>query len=203
LIESPLSPKAGLNSLHCSLKGGNGPFADAQEVHVDSNAEARGLSKAIHRRQFLGGDLSGQRRAFRPPWAVEESLFIERCDRCRECLSACPEGILIIGSGGFPEVDFSRGGCTFCEECLHVCKPLALEAGDSPWRIKAEILPNCLSLNAVVCRSCGEACEEEAIRFRLERGGVARPVIDLGQCNGCGECYGVCPVKSVRMASET
>jgi len=157
------------------------------------------LGKAIHRRQLLGGDLSGDRRAVRPPWAVEEGLFVDRCDRCGDCVDACQAQIIVVGSGGFPEIDFSRGGCTFCEDCLRACEPRALEAKDPPWRLKAEILTSCLSLNAVVCRSCGEACDEEAIRFKLETGGIARPEVDAGQCTGCGECYGVCPVKAVRV----
>jgi ferredoxin-type protein NapF len=52
----------------------------------------------------------------------------------------------------------------------------------------------------VVCRSCGEVCDESAIRFKLEVGGIARPLLDQEQCNGCGACFAVCPVRAVRIA---
>ena len=46
----------------------------------------------------------------RPPWALAEALFVDRCTRCNDCLSACPEHILVASDGGFPTVDFKRGG---------------------------------------------------------------------------------------------
>ncbi|MCP4126472.1 MAG: 4Fe-4S dicluster domain-containing protein, partial [Gammaproteobacteria bacterium] len=60
---------------------------------------------------------------------------------------------------------------------------------------------SCLSINAVICRSCGEACDQEAIKFKLEVGGIARPLLDLEKCNGCGECFTVCPDNSVQIAA--
>ena len=65
--------------------------------------------------------------------------------------------------------------------------------------LKAVIAAGCLALNRVVCRSCGEACEAGAIRFRLAPGGVSRPEISLEACNGCGDCVGACPVRAIAM----
>jgi ferredoxin-type protein NapF len=157
----------------------------------------------VDRRQFLRGDIHGHRPSLRPPWSLAEAAFIEACERCGDCVQACGEGILKTGGGGFPEVDFSRGGCTFCGDCLVACKHHAL-TGDirdtaSAWSLRAQIGPDCLARKGVICRSCGERCDTRAIRFQLKAGGAARPELDVSLCNGCGECYGVCPTQAVRI----
>lgn len=160
------------------------------------------MTTTISRIQFLSGDLDGRNRPLRPPWALPEEAFIERCTRCGDCISTCPYGLIKEGRGKYPQLDFSQAGCDFCRECVKACEPEALvyDAAGPPWKLKATILPNCLSLNAVICRACGEACEAQAIQFRLELGGVARPLLDLGLCTGCGECYAVCPIRAVNIS---
>lgn len=163
-------------------------------MYTDSRPE-------ISRRQFLHGELRGKAVTPRPPWALSEGRFIEACERCDDCISVCPEKILRRGSGGYPEVDFSAGGCTFCGDCAKACEYGALRFADDPeqlpWRLAVAIGESCLSLHGTVCRSCGEACGERAIRFRLEVGGIARPLLDTEECNGCGACVSVCPVGSI------
>ncbi|MCB1858683.1 MAG: ferredoxin-type protein NapF [Gammaproteobacteria bacterium] len=161
------------------------------------------MTESISRMQFLSGNFGGA-VPIRPPWALEEDRFIECCNRCGECITRCPHGIINEARGKFPVMDFSHAGCDFCGECVSACQPGALSFGvgeaRKPWLLKARILENCLSLNGVICRSCGEACESESIRFRLHLGGKALPVIELDSCTGCGECYAVCPVKSIAIS---
>ncbi len=160
---------------------------------------------SINRMQFLRGDFRGDGDPLRPPWALSEELFLEKCTGCGDCIPACPGNLVSEGRGKYPQLDFSKGGCDFCRECVDVCKPGALHYDETadpiPWNLKATILPSCLSLNAVMCRSCGDACDVRAIRFRLEPGGVAKPVLDQEQCTGCGECFAVCPIKAVKISS--
>jgi len=157
----------------------------------------------INRMQFLKGDLSGERLPIRPPWALTETRFIAQCSRCGDCVQACADGLIQVGRGGFPQIDFSAGGCDFCRACVEVCKPQALcldtAANAAPWVLGVSILDSCLSLNGVVCRACGEACEPRAIRFRPEVGGVARPLLNREACTGCGACFAICPVKAVKI----
>jgi len=64
--------------------------------------------------QFLSGDLAGEPAPLRPPWALDERLFVERCTRCGECSTACPGQLIVPGRGGYPRMAFSAGGCDFC-----------------------------------------------------------------------------------------
>ncbi|WP_421861770.1 ferredoxin-type protein NapF [Motiliproteus sp.] len=152
------------------------------------------------RRQLLRGDTGSKRLPLRPPWSVEELAFINDCSRCGDCIQSCPEQILFKGSGGFPEVDFSRGECTFCEDCVRVCKAPVFHSTDhDPWNLKAHISQSCVTYKQVVCRSCAEQCEPEAITLKPQLGGIATPKLDLSACTGCGACVAVCPTKAINV----
>ncbi len=137
----------------------------------------------------------------RPPWALAEAQFVERCTRCSACISACPEGIITSGDGGFAAIDFSRGGCTFCGLCVEVCAPAALlrQPEQPPWQQLAQIDGRCLAANGVMCRSCEDSCEPRALRFRPQLGGISQPQIDSASCTGCGGCVAPCPVAAIRV----
>ena len=161
----------------------------------------------LNRRSFLRGKISAKSLAvIRPPWAVEEREFLANCNRCNSCISACPEKIIISGDGGYPEVDFKRGECTFCAQCARSCEAQVLQyldstddasRADNAWCLHVSIDAKCLSMNAVVCRACGDSCDSQAIRFKLKTGGRSEPQVFLDDCNGCGACVSVCPVDAV------
>lgn len=141
---------------------------------------------------------------FRPPWSLSEDDFVELCTRCGECFKECPRNIIQLGDGGFPELDFSYTGCDFCEVCVQVCEPGALKKRDFPaLTLLANIGENCFSERGVICRSCGEICEAEAIKFKPNVGGVTRVLINTELCNGCGECVHICPAQSITMKHRT
>ena len=160
------------------------------------------MGVAISRMQFLRGDIAGHTVPLRPPWALAESLFTERCTRCGDCLEACPTGILHKGRGGFPQVEFSRGECLFCSDCTDACTPAALykTPGRAPWALKVSLdTDTCIAYQGVECRACADPCEPRAIRMRPSVGGVSLPDIDLSTCTGCGACYAPCPVQALRI----
>jgi len=165
------------------------------------------VSEPIHRMQLLRGDLRGDRINIRPPWSKPEALFVETCTRCDYCIKSCQEKIIQPGQGGFPQIDFSQGACTFCGDCVRACRYAALsfsaDPNQPPWSLSVEIKDDCLAMNGVVCRSCSERCDESAIRFQLQTGGRAQPSIDTELCNGCGDCFGICPSHSIKIRPLT
>ena len=163
------------------------------------------MVESVSRARFLSGDFSGKRTPRRPPWAKDEADFVESCQRSGACIAACPEKILEKGRGGFPQVNFALGACTFCKACLEACTRAAFhkDAQGKPegvaWGVKVRIGESCLTLSQVVCRTCGEHCPEGAIRFPPVLGGVAKPVIDEAGCTGCGACFAPCPNASIEL----
>ena len=150
------------------------------------------------RRGFLRGR-PRPRAEMRPPWALPESAFIDRCTRCGDCVTACPQRILVPGDGGFPMVDFSQRECSFCGECAAACQPLALVRGEDlpAWPCKALVSDVCLARRGTECRVCGDFCAVRAIRFAPRQGGTAIPSIDKDACTGCGACVAPCPTKAI------
>jgi ferredoxin-type protein NapF len=150
----------------------------------------------LQRRAFLRGRAMPHRP--RIPWARVD--FTERCERCDDCIRACQPQILQPGDGGFPEVNFHLGGCTFCGQCVNHCRHDAFEPLQSrPWQLRIAFQDHCLSANGVTCRACGDQCDENAIRFRLQTGGRALPILDQQRCTGCGACLAPCPNNSIRL----
>lgn len=150
--------------------------------------------RAFLRGKITGPDLTGPRM----PWAV--SGFLATCERCDDCIEACEESILVKGDGGYPTIDFDRGGCTFCGACVEACSHHALDMSiKPPLPLKLVIGAGCLSARGITCRSCGDACEPRAIRFRLELGGRAIPSLETSMCNGCGSCIATCPTRVIQI----
>ncbi|MCP5162252.1 MAG: ferredoxin-type protein NapF [Hahellaceae bacterium] len=159
----------------------------------------------LGRRALLRGRFEPPVDALLPPWALDAGQFYEQCTRCDECISACPEQILIKGQGGFPVVDFKQGECTFCGDCEKICTSNALDARTRtiPWQQTAQVDERCLALQQTVCRSCGEACEPRAIHYEWLTRGIARPVVNNDLCNGCGACVGICPTQAIQIQKRT
>ena len=114
----------------------------------------------------------------------------------------CPEAIIISGDGGFPTIDFKRGECTFCSDCVTACQPHALLRSDeqAAWSLQASIAPSCLPHKGVECRACGDFCDSRAIRFTPRLGGSPLPAIDSALCTGCGACVAPCPVSAITIS---
>lgn len=143
-----------------------------------------------------------QDSAARLPWLKQTDNFTDLCTRCGQCVDNCETKIIVKGDGGFPQIDFSLGECTFCYRCAKSCpEPLFLSQQQTPWNIKANISESCLAYKNVECRSCGEQCDTMAIQFKLAIGQVAQPSIEIDACNGCGACVSSCPTSSISVSN--
>lgn len=160
------------------------------------------MNTQVSRMQFLRGDFKGKESPLRPPWAINESLFIEICTNCGECITQCPTHIIKQARANYPVIDFTSGECTFCGLCVETCKPHALLKSEQkkPWSIKASIKQDaCIAHKGVECRSCYDPCEARAIKMPPRLGGISIPIISTDNCTGCGACFSVCPVQAVSM----
>jgi len=162
------------------------------------------MKAQVSRMQFLRGDFTGKEIPLRPPWSINENLFVEICTQCGECISQCPTHIIKQGRAHFPVIDFTAGECLFCERCLDACTPHALlkKTQSAPWSLRASIRTDaCLAHHGVECRSCYDPCEARAIRMPPRLGGISIPIIDTDNCTGCGACFSVCPVQAVTIST--
>ncbi|MBE9516399.1 MAG: ferredoxin-type protein NapF [Proteobacteria bacterium] len=152
------------------------------------------MTTPISRRQFLRGRLSTKHSSIRPPWAIEEKDFLERCSRCGDCVDACEEDV-IRSDSGYPIIDFSNSGCSFCGDCATACDAGAIRQTQTPaWPYAVKIEPaQCLAQQGVVCQVCSEQCDSGAIRISLTVAAVPTPVINETQCTACGYCIATCP----------
>ena len=156
---------------------------------------------ASERSRLTRRGLIGSRAAVhRPPWTNERRVRTQ-CSSCGDCIRACPEAILIDGPAGTPKIDFNLGACTFCGACADVCRNgVFTEVGGTPWSLTATIGPDCLLNAGIACRTCTDACDEDALRFDM-RGGVAGQVsVKPSLCTGCGACLSTCPVKAISLS---
>lgn len=171
-------------------------------MRQDNKARNAAQAPDLGRRAFLRGSSPRHNPAtIRPPWVLPFSAFIATCTRCDDCIRACPQHIVQRGDGGYPEISFKAGECTFCGQCTDACQAGAFlpdkRTPANAWHLSVSIQPTCLSLNGVVCRTCGEHCDARAIRFQLQTRAVAVPHIQQASCTGCGACVGVCPVSAI------
>jgi ferredoxin-type protein NapF len=191
----------------CSSHLGVGPqqwlATGEEESFPVVNLARRGFLRA----RFSSAAPGAQPSPLRPPWAVAEGDFLDRCTRCGDCIRACAASgshLLQPGEGGFPVASFNPAACTFCGDCLTACtatrsRALQAEDGVPPWRLQLVIGEDCLPKQQVVCRTCAERCDAGAIRFPPRLGGVAEPVVDADRCTGCGDCLSPCPTQALQL----
>ncbi|MCP4472437.1 MAG: ferredoxin-type protein NapF [Gammaproteobacteria bacterium] len=160
------------------------------------------MTRTISRSEFLQGRFSGKNRPLRPPWSVADERFLELCNQCGDCKKHCPTRIIQSGRGNYPLIDFKRGECLFCAECVDACQTGALrrDTKSPAWSISASIdSERCLAHKSIECRACFDPCERRAIEMQYRVGAIAIPLLDAQLCNGCGACYAPCPVDAIEI----
>jgi len=156
----------------------------------------------------------------RPPGALKERDFLERCVRCGECMKVCITNglqptLIEAGLEGLwtPRLVPTIGYCEYrCTLCGQVCPTGAIRKLTLKDKQEIKIgmavidtgrcLPHAYGTPCIVCE---EVCptpvkaiwfEERSIVNRSGKNVVVKqPKIDLERCIGCGICETLCPVK--------
>jgi len=155
----------------------------------------------LARRGLLRGRLKAPKAQLRLPWVTNEQDFVNQCTRCEDCLSSCPENIIVKGDGGFPTIDFTKGECTFCQDCVSACSEEFFVADKSTkaWPVNLSFLDNCLANNLIYCQSCQDVCDTQAISFSYANGSIPVPQVNQDDCTACGACIIPCPTQSITL----
>ncbi len=165
------------------------------------------------------GQLSA--RSLRPPGAVPEDQFLDRCIRCQECVQVCSStggclqpSLLETGWEGFwsPIANMRAGYCEYqCNLCAKVCPSgaiheITLEDKKTRRMGRAFFDRNrCIPFDRMEdCLVCEEHCPtpEKAILFDTKEvqrpdgstAVVKFPYVRLDLCIGCGICEYICPL---------
>jgi len=134
----------------------------------------------------------------RPPYYDDISAFDTECQNCEgKCATLCQEQIIIIKEDKTPILDFSKSGCTYCDECAKACEYNVLKI-ESKKQVDADIVidqKKCLAWNATMCFSCKDPCLDDAIEFKA----MFMPSIDMSKCSSCGFCISRCPTYAIEI----
>ena len=192
------------------------PFLPGRRAAVQTLAGAAavafvgraGLLEAWSRQEEGKRLLSGE--LIRPPGALPEDDFLNRCIRCGLCLRICPTDMLqpAIGHSGWsgfqtPVAVARSGPCEpGCTQCGDVCPSGAIRRLPTAEKVWAKMgtavveRRKCLAWEwGERCLVCDEACPYGAVDLSQEPGmQVAVPHVREDRCTGCGACEFACPV---------
>ena len=62
--------------------------------------------------------------AIRPPYFQDIKDFAKSCVTCQEksCITVCQEKIIVLLEDDTVGLDFSKNGCTYCDDCAEACE---------------------------------------------------------------------------------
>lgn len=139
----------------------------------------------------------------RPPGALPEKIFLDKCTRCNECVKICPEESILkfIKEGSplhlTPILKLRESPCVMCEDfpCVKVCEPKALVQLVIPNGMKIGTATVdtqiCYAWNGQLCDKCIQICPLQGKAIWADES--CRPKINPEICTGCGQCEKICP----------
>ena len=154
----------------------------------------------------------------RPPGALKEKDFYDRCIRCGNCMKVCPTNGLqpVMLQAGLesiwtPHLVPEIGYCEYqCNLCGHVCPTGAIPRLAKDVKMKTKLGTAKVNRTTCIawaygkeCLVCEEHCpvSDKAIKVIEEESGekvIKKPVVDPRLCVGCGICQTKCPVRPAR-----
>lgn len=138
----------------------------------------------------------------RPPGAVDEAMFFERCTRCGDCIEACPPGAIVAHPiQGTPVLYADQAPCLLCEDlpCIAACATEALVSveGIGDVRMGVATITHRFCTAGQGCHACVSKCPTKALEMDFES---LRLSIAAQSCVGCGICESVCHTVNDRVA---
>lgn len=146
----------------------------------------------------------------RPPGAIREVDYLNKCTRCGDCVKVCPAHAIVSDpavGGGAPFINSDTQPCVMCNTlaCMSACPTGALtivprfeiDMGTAVW---AEDL--CLLSSQQHCDACVVACPMGSAAIEQMGTNDSREVrVHPLACTGCGLCQNVCPTtpKAIRV----
>lgn len=178
---------------------------DRRSLFGKSIFEFGGLVKrAFEEKRREEADAAGlPPKLFRPPGALAEKDFLDKCTHCNDCIEACPHGVVFKHFESHspdnltPTLSPGVMPCRMCEDvpCAKACTTGALVVPPDRKAMtigKAEILiDTCLAWNGAECTVCLETCPETPKALVLDSENHMRVRESL--CTGCGMCEQNCP----------
>ena len=129
----------------------------------------------------------------RPPGAVSEALFLERCTKCGDCVKACPPESIVLHQDGTPVILPDQVPCYLCDDvpCIAACATDALlaVAGTQDIRMGVAVVNHRLCTAGQGCHACVSKCPTDALAMDFN---VQRLVVTVERCVGCGMCEHIC-----------
>jgi len=114
------------------------------------------------------------------------------------CAKVCPFGAISMSEENLPVVDEDK--CTACGKCVAACPKelFSLVNCNKIYAVRCKSLQmgkyvmQACSVGCIACRKCEKACPIQAIKIVDNLS-----VIDYNICDNKGECFKVCPTKSI------
>jgi len=138
----------------------------------------------------------------RPPGAVKEDMFLERCTQCGDCIDACPYDVIVsLAVQKTPGIFPGEAPCQLCEDfpCIEACETDALMPLKNIYEVSMGVAKvsesMCTAGNG--CNACVSKCPTAAISMDF---GTFLVVVDESLCVGCGGCQYVCGTVNDRPA---
>ncbi|OQW36534.1 MAG: hypothetical protein A4E19_15340 [Nitrospira sp. SG-bin1] len=130
----------------------------------------------------------------RPPGAVTEALFLERCTKCNDCVEACPPGAIALHlQDGTPVLFADQSPCLLCVDfpCVAACGTDALLPVEGIHQVRMGIatISQRLCTAGQGCHACVSKCPTDALVMDF---GSMRLSVVKEACVGCGMCEMVC-----------
>ena len=135
--------------------------------------------------------------SLRPPGAVTETTFLELCDRCDDCIKACPHKSIrkstLKGMEGTPVILPREEPCALCQDlsCIKACATGALvpvERKNVDMGVARIDKKKCFAWDGQNCQFCSVKCPVPDALYLDD----FRPVIREEKCSGCGICEQAC-----------